>query len=81
MTKLACRTSMPIKCNQDEPAPKGHAAHLLLVRWLIDVLIQGQSGQNLVLRQPRKPTLDSFRHCKQYTWNRAGGDSGRSIAP
>ncbi len=78
MTKFACRTSILIKCNQDELASIGHSCHPLLVRWLIVAADLGRRGQKLVLRQSGKPAMERIRCRERCAWKCGDGDTGRS---
>jgi hypothetical protein len=78
MTKLACRTSIPIKCNQDELASIGHSCHPLLVRWPIVAPDQGRRGQNQALGQSGKPAKERIRCRERCAWNCGDGDTERS---
>ncbi len=81
MTKLACRTSIPIKWTQDELDPTVHSCHPLLVRWLIVAPDQGRRGRNRALGQSGKPAKERIRCREQCAWNCGDGDTGRSAMP
>ncbi len=81
MTKLACRTHIPARWNQNELARIAHGDHQLLARRLIAAPEQDRRERDLALGPPGKPALEGFRRCEQSAWNGAGGDTGGSVAP